>query len=116
MMVSPADQDPFEAMDAYPDDMVLAEGVYRFEQAVTINVTRVEHQWAGLRSFAEDHNPVVGFAPDAEGFFWMGGQGGYGIAASPALAAIVAGLVTGQNCSADDKLLGMLSPERFYQV
>ena len=116
MMVSPADQDPIEAMDAYPDDMVLAEGVYRFEQAVTINVTRVEHQWAGLRSFAEDHNPVVGFAPDAEGFFWMGGQGGYGIAASPALAAIVAGLVTGQDCPADDELLGMLSPERFYKV
>ena len=112
MMVSPADQDPIEAMDAYPDDMVLAEGVYRFEQAVTITITRVEHQWAGLRSFAKDHNPVVGFAPDAEGFFWMGGQGGYGIAASPALADITAALVTGGANPADQDLLAMLSPER----
>lgn len=115
MMVSPADQDPIEAMDAYPDDMVLAEGVYRFEQAVTIAVTRVEHEWAGLRSFAEDHNPVVGFAPDAEGFFWMGGQGGYGIAASPALSQITAALVTGGDCPADDVLLAMLSPHRYYK-
>jgi D-arginine dehydrogenase len=51
LMVSPADEDEVEPQDAWPDDMVVAEGLYRFEQAVTIPVTRVEHSWAGLRSF-----------------------------------------------------------------
>jgi D-arginine dehydrogenase len=36
---------------------------------------------------------VVGFAPDAPGFFWLAGQGGYGIQTAPALAALAAALV-----------------------
>ena len=36
-----------EPHDAYPDDMVLAEGLHRFEQATTMEVTRVERAWGG---------------------------------------------------------------------
>ncbi|RWM73109.1 FAD-dependent oxidoreductase, partial [Mesorhizobium sp.] len=60
--------------------------VDRLQRATTIDVRRIEHQWAGLRSFVSDGSPVVGFDAKAEGFFWLAGQGGYGIKTSPALA------------------------------
>ncbi len=95
LMVSPADEDPVEPHDAWPDDMVLAEGLDRYEQAVTVPVTRVERTWAGLRTFAPDRTPVVGFDPAAEGFFWLAGQGGYGIQTAPALSRLAAALLSG---------------------
>src|SRR3546814_16580128 len=94
-MVSPADEDPVEPHDAWPDDLVLAEGLDRYEQAMTVPVTRVERTWAGLRTFAPDRTPVVGFDPAAEGFFWLAGQGGYGIQTAPALSRLAAALLTG---------------------
>ena len=39
-----------------------------------------------MRSFVADKSPVAGFAPGADGFFWLAGQGGYGIQMAPALA------------------------------
>ena len=93
LLVSPAEEDPVEPQDAWPDDMVLAEGLDRFEQATTYELTRVERSWAGLRSFVADRTPVVGFAPDADGFFWLAGQGGYGIQTSPAMAQLTADLI-----------------------
>jgi len=116
LMVSPADQDPIAPCDAWADDLVLAEGIDRFEQATTIKVTRLEHQWAGLRSFADDHEPVVGFDPDAAGFFWLAGQGGNGIQTAPALSMIAKELIlgeTGPQTHADVEMLAQLSPERF---
>lgn len=112
LMVSPADEDPVEPHDAWADDMVLAEGLYRFEQAVTIPVTRVERNWAGLRSFVEDRSPVVGFAPDAEGFFWLAGQGGYGVQTSPALSALAADLCLGRSPDLPANIVAALSPDR----
>lgn len=38
--------------------------------------------------FAPDRRPVAGFAPDAPGFFWLAGQGGFGLQTSPVMAAI----------------------------
>src|SRR6056297_2372272 len=114
LMVSPADEDPVDPHDAWPDDMVLAEGLYRFEQAVTIPVTRVETSWAGLRSFAPDRTPVVGFDPRADGFFWLAGQGGYGVQTTPALAALTAALVTGAEPGLSDATVAALSPARFH--
>jgi len=49
-------------------------------------VGRVSRSWAGLRTFAPDAAPVVGFDSGVAGFFWLAGQGGYGIKTSPALA------------------------------
>ncbi|WP_306151955.1 FAD-binding oxidoreductase [Roseovarius sp. MMSF_3281] len=113
LMVSPADEDPVPPHDAWPDDMVLAEGLYRFEQAVTHPVTRLEHSWAGLRSFAPDRTPVVGFDTGADGFFWLAGQGGYGVQTSPALSRLTAALITGQTPDLDPTTVAALSPERF---
>ncbi len=67
LMVSPADEDPVDPHDAWPDDMVLAKGLDRDEQMVTVPVTRVERSWAGLRSFTAGRTPVAGSPrrPDA---------------------------------------------------
>lgn len=86
IFVSPSDATPSEPMDACPDDFDVAVGVDRLQRATTIEVRRIEHQWAGLRSFVSDASPVVGFDDRAEGFFWLAGQGGYGVKTSPALA------------------------------
>ncbi|MFC5584612.1 NAD(P)/FAD-dependent oxidoreductase [Nitratireductor kimnyeongensis] len=112
LMVSPADEDPTEPFDAWPDDMVLAEGLHRFEQAVTVPVTRIERSWAGLRSFFPDRTPAVGFAPDAEGFFWLAGQGGYGVQTSPALSALAADLCAGRTSTLPDTVVQALAPNR----
>jgi D-arginine dehydrogenase len=58
-------------------------------------VVAVEHKWAGLRTFAPDRLPVYGFDPDAPGFFWCAGQGGYGIQTAPAAATMCAALLRG---------------------
>lgn len=113
LMVSPADEDPVDPHDAWADDMVLAEGLHRFEQAVTIEVTRVEHSWAGLRSFAPDRTPVVGFDPHATGFFWLAGQGGYGVQTAPALSQLSAALIGGSAPMLGPETLAALSPCRF---
>ncbi len=95
LIVSPADAEPMEPCDAWPDDMVVAEGLHRFSEAVTFEVTRVERTWAGLRSFAPDGEPICGFDGRAEGFFWLAGQGGYGVQTAPALSALAAALISG---------------------
>jgi len=112
LMVSPADEDPVEPHDAWPDDMVLAEGLDRFERMTTVQVTRVERSWAGLRSFVADRTPVVGFAPGADGFFWLAGQGGYGVQTSPALSRLAADLVLGRTPALPADVLAALSPMR----
>jgi D-arginine dehydrogenase len=111
-MVSPADEDPVEPHDAWADDMVLAEGLHRFEQAVTMEITRVEHSWAGLRSFVKDRTPVVGFAPDADGFFWLAGQGGYGVQTAPALSQLVADLCLQKEPELPPEVVRALDPAR----
>lgn len=113
LLVSPADEDPVEAHDAWADDMVLAEGLDRYEQAVTVPVTRVERSWAGLRSFAPDRTPVVGFDAQTEGFFWLAGQGGYGVQTAPALSKLTAALVLGHTPAIDPETIAALSPARF---
>lgn len=115
LFVSPADEIPVDPHDAYPDDMILAEGLDRFETATSIEVTRVLRSWAGLRTFASDRTPVVGFDPSAEGFFWLAGQGGYGIQTAPAMAQVAAALVLKQPTSeiVSDEIISALSPARF---
>lgn len=93
LLLSPADETPSEPCDAWPDDWDVAVAVDRVQNATTLEVERVRRSWAGLRSFVSDREPVVGFAPDAPGFFWLAGQGGYGIQTAPAMATLAAALV-----------------------
>ena len=113
LLISPADEDPVEPQDAWPDDMVLAEGLHRFSEATTFPITRPTHSWAGLRSFVADRTPVAGFAPDEPGFFWLAGQGGYGVQTSPALAALTHALCTGATPAIAPEVVAALDPGRF---
>ncbi len=112
LMVSPVDEDPVAPQDAWADDMVLAEGLDRYEQAVTVPLTRVEGNWAGLRTFASDRTPVVGMDPRAMGFFWLAGQGGYGIQTAPALSGLTADLILKRASGLGPAVLAALAPDR----
>jgi len=114
LYVSPADEIPVDPHDAYVDDMVLAEGLDRFEQAVDYPVTRVERSWAGLRSFAPDRTPVAGFAPGTAGFFWLAGQGGYGMQTAPALSRLAGQLIRRiEPSELSSAVVTSLLPDRF---
>jgi D-arginine dehydrogenase len=115
LMVSPADETPSPACDSRPEEIDIAIGVDRFEQISQFAVRRVTHTWSGLRTFAPDRNPVVGFDTVAPDFFWVAGQGGIGVQTSPAIASIGADLIFGRAprlISATD-LCSQLSPGRF---
>lgn len=96
LMASPADQTPSPPCDAQPDETDMAIIVDRMQRANLFDIPRITHSRAGLRSFARDGLPVVGMAPDSEGFLWLAGQGGFGIETSPALGRIAAALVQGE--------------------
>ncbi len=93
LMISPADADAMEPHDAWADDYKLAEAIEAMSGMLHVTVTRMERSWGGLRTFAPDGLPVVGFEPNADGFFWLAGQGGYGIQTAPALSDLAAALL-----------------------
>ena len=90
--------------------------VDRAQQWADLPVRAIAHRWAGLRSFVLDKRPVVGYAPAAPGFFWLVGQGGFGVQTSPALARIARCLILGEPLPDDIAArgigAGMFAPER----
>ncbi|HZH28269.1 MAG TPA: FAD-dependent oxidoreductase [Azospirillaceae bacterium] len=117
LLASPADETPSPPTDAQPEELDIAIAADRVETATTLRVGRISHSWAGLRTFAPDKIPVVGFDPGVPGFFWLGGQGGYGFQTCHALARIAAALVDRRPVPGDLEDLGItaaaLSPGRF---
>ena len=95
LLVSPMDVTPSPPCDVQPDDYEMALAAWRIEEATTLSVGRIALKWAGLRSFVADKVPTAGFAPDAPGFFWLAGQGGYGLQTSPAMAMAAEALLFG---------------------
>lgn len=95
LLVSPANEDPVNPQDVQPEELDVAIAVDRVETVTTLQIRKIKRAWAGLRSFVADKTPVVGFAPDAPGFFWLAGQGGYGIQTAPAMGELAAALVQG---------------------
>lgn len=95
ILVSPEDEVDDEPSDAVPEEYDAALAAYQLEQHTTLTVTRIAHRWAGLRSFVADRVPTAGFDPEVPGFFWLVGQGGYGLQTAPAMAAIVEALAAG---------------------
>jgi D-arginine dehydrogenase len=113
LIVSPAEEDPQTPHDAWADDMVLAEGLARYEDMVTEPVTRLIGSWAGLRTFAPDRVLSIGFAPTDPGFFWLAGQGGYGFQSSIGAARLAADLISGRQPDLAPDIVAALSPARF---
>lgn len=113
LLVSPAEEDPSPPMDAYPDDMVLAEGLARYQEVARPEVTRPIATWAGLRTFSPDRCLVLGPDPETRTFIWCAGQGGYGFQTAPAAAAFLADTVAGRSPALDPTTTQALLPERF---
>jgi glycine/D-amino acid oxidase-like deaminating enzyme len=113
LIVSPAEEHAMEPHDAFADDMVLAEGLARYEEMVTEPVTRLIANWAGLRTFAPDRVLVLGPDPVDGDFIWSAGQGGYGFQTSPAASQLVADLALGHAPTLEPALVAALSPARF---
>ncbi|NOX49656.1 MAG: FAD-binding oxidoreductase [Gammaproteobacteria bacterium] len=89
VMVSPQDETPSKAMDAFAEELDVAIALDRFSQITNHSFSKVLSQWAGLRTFASDRHPVLGFDPRCKHFFWLAGQGGFGVQTSPALGSLV---------------------------
>ena len=118
LLVSPEDATPDTACDCQPDEIDVAVTAERLMSVLDIDIRKINHKWAGLRTFAPDGEPVVGEDPDVPGFFWLAGQGGYGVQTSVPLARIMACMVTGQSLPENleqiyPDLLRNISPLRF---
>ena len=113
LIVSPAEEHRVEPHDAFADDMVLAEGLARYEEMVTEPVTRLISNWAGLRTFSPDRVLVIGRDVGEPSFFWLAGQGGYGFQSAPAASQLVADLMAGHPPELAPELVAALSPARF---
>jgi D-arginine dehydrogenase len=117
LLISPADEEPSAPGDAYADDLTVAVAVERIESALDFQVRRITHSWAGLRTFAPDLEPVIGFDALVPGLFWCAGQGGYGIQSAAAAAQLAAALVRREAVPAAIIAAGVtaerVSPERF---
>ena len=106
--------------DVQPEELDIALLVDRLETATTLQIRRINRSWAGLRSFVADNCPVVGFAPDADGFFWLAGQGGYGIETSYAMGMSAAALLAGNALPEEVTDFGVresdLAPQRLWDM
>jgi D-arginine dehydrogenase len=113
LFASPMDEVPSEPMDAQPDEYEVALAAFRMEERTTVEVRQIHSKWAGLRTFTRDRRPAAGFAPDAEGFFWLAGQGGFGLQTSPAMAAVAESLIAGTEWPVLEVAPRDLLPDRF---
>lgn len=116
LAASPVDEVPDDPCDAQPDDYDIALAAWKVEEYTTLSVPRVQHRWAGLRTFASDRTPVAGFDPLEPGFFWLAGQGGFGLQTAPAIAQAAASLILSTAWPEQLAALGIsphdLAPER----
>ena len=120
LLASPCDETPMEPCDVSPDDYEVALVAERVQRATRLEIRHIENRWAGLRNFVADRSPVVGFDPVLPGFFWLAGQGGFGIMTSPAAARAAAGLIVDGRLPADLVVEGltveMLSSARLLEA
>jgi D-arginine dehydrogenase len=94
LLGSPANADPVPPHDVVAEELDIALGIARIEQHTTLSIRRPRRTWAGLRSFAHDGELVIGFDPRDAGFFWLAGQGGYGIQSAAGAAWLAETLIT----------------------
>ena len=117
LFLSPEDEIPSPACDAWADDMDVAMAIDQIANILNIEPIKVEASWAGLRVFSPDRDFVIGYDSAENGFFWLAGQGGYGIQTAPAVASIASSLILGENISIELKKIGVsvsiFSPARF---
>lgn len=101
IMISPSDEEPVAPCDTQAEEFDVAMAVHKFETATTVKVAKVAHRWAGLRSFFPDRMPAIGYDEGDRAFFWVAGQGGFGIQTAPAISRLAASLACGGDVPAD---------------
>lgn len=111
ILASPEEETPMPPCDVQPDEYDIAVTVDRIQRATTMQINHIENKWAGLRSFFDDGVPTLGFDNRADGFFWLAGQGGYGITTSDAMARLATSQLLGQEMPADLADIGVDSSE-----
>ena len=113
LLVSPVDETPAPPSDVQAEELDIAIAVDRYQTLTGREVRKINHSWAGLRSFVRDHSPVIGFDPDDPSFFWLAGQGGFGIMTAPAAAMLAAALLKKETPPPDlAGLVDILGPGR----
>lgn len=116
LLGSPANADPTAPHDVLPEDLDIALGIHQIETATTLQIRRPTATWAGLRSFVADGEMVIGADDACPGFFWLAGQGGYGIQSAAGASELAAALVLRQPLPATLRAQGVdpaaLAPSR----
>jgi D-arginine dehydrogenase len=113
LWLSPHDEIPSVPCDAAPEELDVAIAIDRFQNVTDWPIEAVERRWAGLRSFAPDRLPVYGADPEAQGFVWFAGQGGFGIQTAPAAARLTAQLLLGHE---RDAMTARIDPAAYAPV
>ncbi|GAA4650091.1 FAD-binding oxidoreductase [Kistimonas scapharcae] len=120
LQVSPCDEHLSSPCDSRPEDIDIALAAERLSQATGIITQRINYAWAGLRTFAHDRTPVIGFSTQIAGFFWLAGQGGTGIQTAPASGWLTASLILGYGIPQALRDQGIteesISPKRYEAV
>lgn len=101
LLGSPANADPVAPHDVQPEELDIALGIHHIQEATTLAIERPSATWAGLRSFVADGEIVIGFDDACPGFFWLAGQGGYGIQSAAGASALAASLLRGEPLPAE---------------
>jgi D-arginine dehydrogenase len=123
LLGSPANADATTPHDVQPEELDVATGIWRIEEATTLQIRRPSHTWAGLRSFVADGELVVGWDASPTplpGFFWLAAQGGYGIQSAAGYSLLARNLILGEAVDATLLAQGVdaavLSPARVQRV
>lgn len=96
--ISPADESPSAPCDAAAEEFDVSAAIYRLEERTHLTVVSGNpRRWAGLRTFARDRQPVIGWSEEAPGFFWSAAYGGFGIECAPGAAALACDLLLGKS-------------------
>lgn len=93
LLGSPANADPTTPQDVQPEELDIAIAIDRIQTATTMEIRRPSATWAGLRSFVADGEIVIGFDDQSPHFFWLAGQGGYGIQSAAGASLLASCLV-----------------------
>lgn len=107
ILASPEEETPMPPCDVQPDEYDIAVTVDRIQNATTMEIKHIDNKWAGLRSFFDDGVPALGFDDRTDGFFWLAGQGGYGITTSDAMARLATSQLLGRDMPADLNDIGV---------
>jgi D-arginine dehydrogenase len=95
LLGSPANADPTVPHDVVPEELDIALGIHQIEAVTTLTIRRPASTWAGLRSFVGDGEMVIGWDEHCPGFFWLAGQGGYGIQSAAGASELASSLLRG---------------------